>query len=86
MQAMPGHASPSFPNTGQAVVLSIGVLMMQVAGAGFLAILSEITGAPAGVASLPDATPPLLAEVIAPGFVSEPVVTPPAASLASRPD
>lgn len=52
MQAMPGHAAPSFPNTGQAVLLGIGVIMAQVAGAGLLAILSEITGAPAGMESL----------------------------------
>lgn len=52
MQTMPGHASPSFPNTGQAVLLGIGVIMAQVAGAGLLAILSEITGAPAGMEGL----------------------------------
>lgn len=52
MQATPGHAAPSFPNTGQAVLLGIGVIIAQVAGAGLLAILSEMTGAPAGVESL----------------------------------
>jgi membrane protease YdiL (CAAX protease family) len=52
MQAMPGPVSPSFPNTGQAVLLGIGVILAQVAGAGLLAILSEITGAPAGIESL----------------------------------
>lgn len=52
MQNAPGPASSMFPNTGQAVLLALGMLAVQIAGMGLLALFAELTGAQPGFEAL----------------------------------
>lgn len=52
MQNAPGQASSIFPNAGQAVLLALGMLTVQIAGMGLLALFAEITGAQPGFEAL----------------------------------
>lgn len=48
MQNLPDPASPSFPGIGHAVLLSIGMLMVQVSGGAFITSIDLASGAEAG--------------------------------------